>query len=319
MRKLLFWMIGAALLFGTPTLTLAATGTSGTTAGENIVYGGDSGNDGIANTAGDVVATFKINGGSTKTATCIVATVTVGQIYGGKWGTLPVDQTDWPAKIVNYEYQLYNLGNATDAFILSTVSSGWNTAILKNGAATNTLTIAEDAMATFTVQVTIPDSANDNDKGTFAVTAATINDGAVYIVGAWQYGGDDSLTDSGTTTCSSAIIALTKTYDVGTITGYTGTSTNIPGSLVTYCLRYENTGNANANNVTVTDMIPRHTTYVPNSIKIGTDGSTYAGAALKTDAADGDEANAGVGVVQFNLDIVAAHTIGRLYYQVRID
>ncbi|MDI6781672.1 MAG: hypothetical protein QME49_06195 [bacterium] len=62
MRRLLFWMIGAALLFGTPTLTLAATGTSGTTAGENIVVGGDAGIADIADTAGDVVATYKING-----------------------------------------------------------------------------------------------------------------------------------------------------------------------------------------------------------------------------------------------------------------
>ncbi len=321
MRRLLLWTVSAALLFVAPALTLAETGTSGTTAGENIVSGGDSGSDGIANTAGDVVATFKINGGNTKTATCIVATVTVGQIYGGKWGTLPGDQTDWPAKTVNYEYQLSNLGNATDVFTLSIGSSGWNVDILKNGASIGSLTIAEDAMATFTVQVTIPDSANDNDTDTFVVTASTVNDGSAYIVGAWEYGGTDSLTDSGNTTCSSAMIALAKTYDVGTATGYNGSNANVPGSLVTYCIRYENTGSAVANDVTVTDMIPRHTTYVANSIKVGTDGETYAGAGTRTDTAvdtDGAQFNAG-GVVQFDLGTVAKDTAGRLYYQVRID
>lgn len=323
MRRWLLLMIGVALLFGTPTLTLAATGTSGTTAGEKVVIGGDAGETGMADTPGDIVATFRVGGSGTKSITCVVATVTVGQVYGGKWGTLTDDQNGLPATVVNYGYQLFNLGNATDVFSLlisSGLPSGWSTAILKNGAATSSLTIAEDAMSTFTVQVTIPSSANDNDKGTFTVTASTsANDGAAYIVEPWQYGGNDTLTDSATTTCSSAIIAMTKTYSVGTVSGYTGSSINIPGSLITYCIEYRNIGSAVASDVTVTAMLPRHTTYVTQSIRMGTGGAEYAGAVGKTDATGDDEAQFGANIVQFNLSTVGIGISGRLYYQVRID
>ena len=324
MRRLLFGIIGAALLFGTPTLSFAEPGTSGVTAGTNIISGGDAGTVGITDTVGDVVATFKVGDSGTKSITCAVATVTIGQIYGGKWGTLTEDKSELPAKSVDYEYQLVNLGNATDVFALalnaSGLPSGWSAAVLKNGAAVSSLTIAEDAIATFTVRVTIPGSANDNEKGAIAVTASTsYNDGAAYIVGGWQYGGADSLTDSATTTCSSAIIALTKTYQVVNPTGYTGPNANVPGSLITYCLEYRNTGSADANVVTVTDMIPGYTTYVTGSIKMGAVGDTYAAAVGKTDAVDGDNAQFNSNVIQFNLGTVAATASGRLYYQVRIE
>ncbi|MBI4777558.1 DUF1566 domain-containing protein [Candidatus Desantisbacteria bacterium] len=324
MRRLLFGMIGAALLFGTPTLSFAEPGTSGVTAGTNIVSGGDAGTAGITDTAGDVVATFKVGDSGTKNVTCVVATVTVGQIYGGKWGTLPEDKSELPAKTVDYEYQIINLGNATDVFTISwdfsELPTGWTAQPYKNGVATNTITIAEDAMATFTMRIGISGTANDNEKGVITVTASTSHiDGAAYIVGAWQYGGDDSLTDSATTTCSSAIIALTKTYQVQTPAGYTGTNANVPGSLITYCIEYRNTGSADASNVSVTDMIPGHTTYVTGSIRTGAVGDTYAAAVGETDAIDGDNAQFSASIVQFNLATVAAAASGRLYYQVRID
>jgi len=329
MRKnVLLWIIGAALLFGAPTLSFAGTWTSGTTAGVDIISGGNAGATATADVAGDVVATFKVGSSGTKTATCVVATVTVGQIYGGKWGTLTADQQGLPAAMVDYEYQLINMGNATDNFTLNATGlpSGWTASMLKNGGTISDLSVAEDAMSTFTVRVTIPDSANDNATGVIVVTANSMgSDGAEYTVEPWQYGGADSLTDSATTTCSSAIIALTKAAQVGTATGYNGLNANVPGSLVTYCLEYHNNGSANATDVTVTDMIPSHTTYVANSIKMGTVGDTYTVATSKDDNASDESApcanwNATVtGAVTFNLGIVAAGTSGRLYYQVRID
>ncbi|MFH1897639.1 MAG: hypothetical protein ABH886_05300 [Candidatus Desantisbacteria bacterium] len=185
MRKnVLLWMIGVTLLFGAPSLTLAAVGTSGTTAGEKIVSGGDIGDPGITDMAGDLVVTYKIGVGDTKTTTCATATVTVGQIYGGKWGTLTADKNDLPGTMVDYEYQLVNLGNATDVFTLSCNATGlpasWTATILKNGATIGSLTVAEDAMATFTVRVTIHGEAIDDNKGVIVVTAETVNDGAAY-------------------------------------------------------------------------------------------------------------------------------------------
>ena len=93
----------------------------------------------------------------------------------------------------------------------------------------------------------------------------------------------------------------------------------MPGSLITYCLEYRNTGSADANVVTVTDMIPGYTTYVTGSIKMGAIGDTYAAAVGKTDAVDGDNAQFNSNVIQFNLGTVAATASGRLYYQVRIE
>ncbi|MFH1097305.1 MAG: hypothetical protein V1749_07380 [Candidatus Desantisbacteria bacterium] len=324
-KNVLLWIIGAALLVGSPTISYAVTGTSGTTAGEKIVSGGDAGTVGIADMAGDVVAIFKFSGSGTMTTTCASVTVTVGQIYGGKWGTLTDDQNSSPGTTVDYTYQLVNLGNATDVFnlLLNTAElpTGW-TAVLPIA----TLTVAEDAMATFTVRVTIAAGAGDRDMGTIAVTASTVDDGPVFVVGSWQYGGTDTLTDIATTICGSAIITLTKTYEVQNSGSYTGTSTNVPGSLVTYCLQYSNTGSIAANDVTVTDMIPKYTTYVTGKIKIGAAGSTYATAATEDDnAADGvtlPYANWNVttpGAVTFSLGSVGAGASGRLYYQVRID
>lgn len=326
MRKdVLLWIIGTVLLVGTPTLSYAATGTSGTTAGEKIVNGGDAGTVGIADVAGDAVATFKFSGSGTMNTTCDVTTVTVGQIYGGKWGTLTDDQNSSPGTTVDYVYQLVNLGNATDVFnlLLNTAElpTGW-TAVLPIA----TLTVAEDAVATFTVRVTIAAGAGDRDRGTIAVTASTVNDGPVFVVGSLQYGGTDTLTDIATTICRSAIIALTKTYEVQKPGSYTGTNINVPGSIITYCLQYSNTGSIVANDVTVTDMIPKYTTYVTGKIKIGTAGSTYATAVNEDDnAGDGvtlPYANWNVttpGAVTFSLGSVDAGASGRLYYQVRID
>jgi len=68
-RNVLLWLIGTVLVIGISTLSSAATGTSGTTAGMKIVSGGDVGNIGIADVAGDVVAAFKFSGSGTITTT----------------------------------------------------------------------------------------------------------------------------------------------------------------------------------------------------------------------------------------------------------
>ncbi|MFH1097398.1 MAG: hypothetical protein V1749_07860 [Candidatus Desantisbacteria bacterium] len=327
MQKHIFlWIIGAVLLFGTSTVSYATLiGTSGTTAGWKIVSGGDAGIAGITDRAGDVVATYRFDGSGTKNTTCSMATITIGQIYGGKWGTLPNDQNGLPGTTVDYNYQLYNLGNATDVFSLSLNTAGLPTG-WKATLPTTTLTVAEDAMASFTVQVFIPDGADANEKGVIMVIASSGNeDGHAYVVDTWQYGGMDTLIAGATTTCASAMIILTKTYEVQTPGSYTGTSTNVPGSIATYCLEYNNTGNMIANNVTTTDMIPRYTTYVTGSMRLGISGSTYDTALYNDDNASDSATepcanwNAETRVITFILRNVLAGKGGRLYYRVRID
>jgi len=97
-------------------------------------------------------------------------------------------------------------------------------------------------------------------------------------------------------------------------------------SVITYCLQYNNIGNIAADNVTITDRIPKYTTYVTGSIKMGTIGSTYDIATKEDDnASDGTTlpyANwnaTTTGTVTFSLGNIAAGAVGKLYYQARID
>ncbi|WP_235532953.1 hypothetical protein [Sphingomonas sp. Leaf412] len=74
----------------------------------------------------------------------------------------------------------------------------------------------------------------------------------------------------------------------------------IPGATVEYCLRVANgTLTAAADGVTLADVVPAHTTYVPGSITIGTPGvlgiaCVVAGSTEDDDADDGAETDGGI-------------------------
>ncbi|MEW6608060.1 MAG: hypothetical protein AB1414_11530 [bacterium] len=297
-----------------PKTVNAQVGTSGTTANTQIL-----------NMA---TATYVI-GGNTRTTTTNIS-ITVGQIYGGSW-TVSADQYGVPGGTVDYIYELKNRGNAADTFNLTlgttSLPGNWTAEIRVNSVATTTITLAEDAVGTFAVRVSIPGTAQNGDTGTVSITATTTNDGGTYTVGEWIYGGLDLLSDTRTTTAQAAVITLTKTiYSYGTPTGYGGSNSYVPGGTITYMITYRNEGAATATDVTITDIIPAHTRYATETMRIGTSGDTYESA--EYDEADDDDdgetlpcANWNItttGAVTFKLGDVGPNTEGRLFFKVYI-
>ncbi|MEW6608061.1 MAG: DUF11 domain-containing protein [bacterium] len=300
-----------------PKTVNAQVGTSGTTANTQIL-----------NMA---TATYVI-GGNTRTTTTNIS-ITVGQIYGGSW-TVPANKDGIPNGTVEYVYELMNKGNYADTFNLTldttSLPSGWTAEIRVNGVATTTITLAEDAVGTFAVRVSIPATATNGEKGTVSITTTTTDDGGTYTVGNWIYGGLDLLSDTRTTTVMAAVISLSKIiYSYGTPTGYGGSNSYVPGGTITYMITYRNDGAATATDVTITDIIPAHTTYATETMRIGTSGDTYESADIgypsEVDDNDGSEsppcANWNItttGAVTFKLGDVGPNAEGRLFFRVYI-
>ena len=70
--------------------------------------------------------------------------------------------------------------------------------------------------------------------------------------------------------------------------------TPLPGDTVTYTITYSSVGTGIATNVVITDTIPNHTAYVPQSVTLNGD--------LKTDEPDGDEVVVSGVLVQITLN-----------------
>ena len=63
-----------------------------------------------------------------------------------------------------------------------------------------------------------------------------------------------------------------------------------PGTTLTYTLKYRNIGQAPAYSVTITDTVPTHTSYIENTVRMGTSLATLIS---KTDKSDFDEVTVG--------------------------
>ena len=99
-----------------------------------------------------------------------------------------------------------------------------------------------------------------------------------------------------------------------------------PGDVIRYSITATNTGDDAADNVTATDPVPAHTTYVPGSLQIVSSPGGIAGA--QTDAAGDDQAERGGGSVTFRVGAGAnagsggTLAIGESYevsFDVRVD
>jgi uncharacterized repeat protein (TIGR01451 family) len=84
------------------------------------------------------------------------------------------------------------------------------------------------------------------------------------------------------------------------------------GDTVEYTITYSNIGVANAVNVSVTDTVPNHTAYVPNSVILN--------GAPKTDGSDGDEVSvAGVLITVSVSQHIAPGQTGTIKYRVKVQ
>jgi len=133
-------------------------------------------------------------------------------------------------------------------------------------------------------------------------------------------GQSGALTDGFIINVTGANILVTKEMII-THDWDSGTNT-VPGATILYIITYTNNGNDTAGSVTITDKLMNNTTYVTNSLRIGTAGSTYDSATSKTDAKDGDNADWNVSTPQavtFEPGDVPVGASGRLYFKVRVE
>ena len=100
-----------------------------------------------------------------------------------------------------------------------------------------------------------------------------------------------------------------------------------PGAEIIYTVSYRNAGGAPAHTVMIMDTIPMYTTYVPGSLRVGNAASTYANAAILTDAADADIGAINGTMILFVIRSVPANDLvdgsgtdeGKVYFKVKVD
>ncbi|MEW6103195.1 MAG: hypothetical protein AB1630_05180 [bacterium] len=308
-----FMMMLPALVF--------SVGTSGVTAGSQIINGTDTGTVGEPDMAGDMLIKFAQDTGlGTLTDTATQSLIaSVGRTYGAGLDD-PGNKVGAPGAELWYLYSIENKGNASDVFSLSlgtpvyTGSPGnpWTFQIWNQGKINqiSTITVAEDGIGQFYVKVIISTNAQNGATGAVEVKGTTTNDGPSYTVGNWTYGGADSVSDWGTSSIAAAIMKVSKSLTYGTPSGYTGSNQFVPGGTITYTITYWNEGAGTATNVSVSDRIPNYTEYAAGSLKMN--------GVSKTDANDGDGATYDNGLITFTIGTVPAGGSGNLSFEVRI-
>lgn len=130
-----------------------------------------------------------------------------------------------------------------------------------------------------------------------------------------------------TTVTSGSTAPVTLQAPQITLVKSADSTTVLPGNTITYTINYHNVGTATAKNLVLKDFVPANSTYVAGSLRMGNGGSTYATAAAKTDAADGDEADITTGTITFKITTVTADDgvagagtdEGKLYFKVLIN
>lgn len=197
---------------------------------------------------------------------------------------------------VSYSLQLTNTGNGDDSFSLGAIMSGTFTGTYTveiwldvdgNGIVdgtdsqiSNSGTLTADA--SIDLIVVIADATPNADDLDVTITTLT---------GTSAFSGSVSTTSVLTTTVTAATIGVTL---------LSSPNAQEPGGVVTYEMCVVNTGSATSFNTVITAPIPTNTTYVTESIRIGS--TDYSTSTPNTDADDGDDAD-------FNATTLAAVTI----------
>jgi uncharacterized repeat protein (TIGR01451 family) len=260
----IFVMVGGLLLGG------VAVAADETTAGTIITAEGSENYIDYEDIAGNPKATIY---GPTLEAI-------VQSIYGLNTdiGT-PADQSTDPTISVFYVYRVYNQGNTSDAYSLSSfvnysagAGSAWTIQFIQDdnqdgvhqgGEVTviTSLTIAEEGDNYFFLEVQPPADAGSGSTATILVTAET----SATPVGAYtgangdSYGGPAYENDVTITNVEAPTLSLTRVATVDAPTGFSQQSDehyHVPGGIVTITMTYSNTGASTAESVIIIDKVP---------------------------------------------------------------
>lgn len=275
----------------------------------------------LAQTYNNVVFTATSTNNGTAATQSITDTLVIPEfktftLEAPRTGSIP------PGGVLFYTHTITNTGNTSETFNLSlpTTANGLSYQILDNstGAVLGTVTggnntyttgsIAQNGTFSFRIKVTAPANSPVNTVSSVTVSAqetttnevksntdvTTVVEGFVSLsksVSVWTYG-TNGLPSSG------PVAPGTSTL----ISGAAGATVK-PGEVLEYTVTYTNIGSQTATEVSINDLIPANTTYIPGSLVV--DG-TY-----KTDALDTDNAsyNSTTGTT-FNVGSGATGAIG---------
>ncbi len=273
----------------------------------------------IGNTAS---ATYVDAASQTHTVTSNPVTTVVQQVASFTL-TANGTRTAAPGGSVAFPHVLTNTGNGTDAFPLTVANLGGDDFDLTglalyadadaNGVADNftplatTGPLAAGAQFHFVLMGSVPGTQVAADVARARVSALSAFDNAQTAFN------DDQVTVTG-----NAVLAVTKSINQNN-----GAS---PSGPYTYTLAYQNSGNATATGLRLTDVIPAGMTYVPGSARWSATGATPL-----TDADSTDAQGVAPGTVRFDFNVatggavtaqlaqVAPGTSGSVTFQVMVN
>ncbi|RYY00732.1 DUF11 domain-containing protein [bacterium] len=245
-----------------------------------------------------------------------------------------------PGGVLFYTHTITNTGNTPETFNLTlpTTANGLSYQLLDNttGAVLGTVTagnntyttpsIAQNGTFVFRVKVTAPGNSPAN-------TVSSV------VVSAQESTTLETKTNTDVTTVVEGFVSLSKAVAVwtygtnGLVTGatpstlITGATTVKPGEVLEYTITYTNIGSQNATEVSINDLIPANTTYVPGSLVINNvvksdadDVETDAASgSAKFVAATGTTFNVGTGATQTVGGIVSQGATGTVKFRVRVN
>lgn len=256
-------------------------------------------------------ATYVDNNGDTQTVTSNTVETTVQQVAAVTISS-GVTQTVSPGGTAVFQHTITNNGNGSDTFDLSTIASSTNFSFSniqifedanQDGSAdnlsspiTSTASIPAGDTYTIVVRADVPTGATDGQSETVDVTATSQFDTNV-----------EANAQNTATVSTGAVVDLNKTLSA---------NSGDVGDQITVTLDYNNTGNSDATNLTITDPLPAGFDYVGGSAQVNSAGVTDAsGDDSFTYDATG---NGGDGLVTVNVGTFTPGQSGSITFDVTI-